>query len=170
MLAALRRRDSAAAALARVLACWLAVVLLVQAHAALQTLVRGPAHRHAPASVQAQVLPVFTHPAAGGGVAHRLGNAAADPLAQELASRLTHQLAHQRGDAHHHVADAMLLPAADGQVGLDTAACVLLAALAPLAVHHPPWPSCVLRAAPLAGALWALLERDQAPPRHPPRA
>jgi hypothetical protein len=47
MLAALRHRRGTAADLARLLACWLAAILLVQGLAATLTFVRGPAHRHA---------------------------------------------------------------------------------------------------------------------------
>jgi hypothetical protein len=47
LLAVLRHRRGTAADLARLIALWLAVVVLVQGLAATLSLVRGPAHRHA---------------------------------------------------------------------------------------------------------------------------
>jgi hypothetical protein len=161
MLAALRQRDTAAADLARVLAAWLAVVLLVQAQAALLTLVRGPAHRHVPAAAVQRpvwsVLPVLAH------------HAAATPDDGRAQHAALHRLAHERGDPHHHAAgDEVALPA-EAASALDAAACVLMAALAPLAMRYA-WPACAARAAaPVATAGWALLEQDAAPPRRPPR-
>jgi hypothetical protein len=46
-LAAFRHRRGTAADLVRLVACWLAAIVLVQGLAATITLVRGPAHRHA---------------------------------------------------------------------------------------------------------------------------
>jgi hypothetical protein len=146
MFAALHRDEGTAAELARVLAAWLIVVLLLQGLAALQTLVRGPVHRHAPG---ASVWPSPTQ---------------AGPAARAWA----HAEAHRRGDAHHHAAgDPVPLPA-DGEAALDTAACVLLAVLAPLAASLA-WLLCGVRAAPAATAPWAWLDHRPVPPRPPPR-
>lgn len=143
MLAAVRRSDTIAADLGRVLACWLVVVLLAQAQAALQALVHGPSHRHA---------------AVAAGFMTTTATARADA---------EHDLAHARGEAHHHAVGEALLPA-DGEAALDTAACVLMAALVPLAAQHA-WPACAGRTALVAAPAWALREAGRAPPRRPPR-
>lgn len=160
MLHALRRRNTVPSDLARALAMWLVVVLLVQAHAALQTLVRGPAHRHAPASVVHRplltLLPLLTHRGVDG------------PQAGLDDRQVQHQLAHERGQAHHHAGDEVALPA-EGVAALDAAACVLMATLAPLAAHFA-WPAVgTARTRPVAAAGWAWLDRSPAPPRRPPR-
>lgn len=53
MLNVCRHRHGTAADLARLLACWLAAILLLQGLAATLTHLRGPAHRHAASSMQA---------------------------------------------------------------------------------------------------------------------
>jgi hypothetical protein len=96
------------------------------------------------------------------GPAHRhLATAQATPDA-------AHERAHAQGMSHHHDAATVLLPA-DGEVALDTAACVLMAALAPMAMSFA-WPGQLAPLVHAAAAPWALLERDSAPPRRPPRA
>ena len=152
MSAAPRPRDRVAAELARVLVGWLVVILLVQGQAALQTLVRGPAHRHVAALLaEERGPPSFSHRVAD----------------VDEVRRAWHRSAHERGDAHHHANDELALPA-EAEAALDTAACALMAALVPLVVHYG-WPACAARARPVAGAAWALRETDPAPPRRPPR-
>jgi len=141
VFAALRRRDTPVADLARVLACWLAVILLAQGLAALQTLVRGPAHRHVAASPAPEWAPT-AHPT-------------------------THALSHALGEAHHHAADEVAVPAGT-EAGLDAAACVLMAALAALAVSYG-WAASTTRGGRAMSVAWALAENEPPPPRRPPR-
>ena len=145
LFAALRQRDTPIANLARLLACWLVVILLAQGLSALQTLVRGPAHRHLPVAQGIVAVAEVRLPDH-----HR-----------------AHALAHESGQAHHHAADVVAVPA-DSEAGLDAAACVLMAALAPLAVNYA-WPARHMRAAPVATEAWALTEHDSPAPRRPPR-
>lgn len=155
LLAALRRRDTPAADLARVLACWLAVILLAQGLAALQTLVRGPAHRHlAPAGARddGQALPSTVAPAAAG----------------TISAAASHALSHALGLAHYHAADEVAVPAG-AEAALDAAACVLLAALAALAVSYG-WAVRAAGSRPVASATWVPAENHPPPPRRPPRA
>lgn len=142
LLAALRRRDEPAADLARVLACWLVVILVAQGLAALQTLVRGPAHRHLDHAEVPAVSPAATHP-------------------------MSHAMSHALGEPHHHAADEVALPAGP-QAGLDAAAWVLLAALAALAVSYG-WAARAAGSGPVASMAWALAEYQPPPPRRPPR-
>lgn len=136
LLAALRRRDTPVGDLARVLAAWLVVILLAQGLAALQTLVRGPAHRHLSAA----------------------GAAASHPA---------HDRAHALGQAHHHAAGELAVPA-DAEAGLDAAAWVLMAALAAVAVSYE-WAHRGLQSAAMTSIPWAFAEREEPPPRRPPR-
>lgn len=156
LLAALRRRDTPAADLARVLACWLAVILLVQGLAALQTLVRGPAHRH---------LALSTSPLpAAAGWSHAAEQSPSPSATPESA---THEMSHALGEAHHHAADEVAVPAG-GEAALDAAACVLMAALAALAVSYG-WAASAARGGPAVSVAWALAENEPPPPRRPPR-
>ncbi len=160
LLAALRRHDAPAADLARVLACWLAVILLVQGLAALQTLVRGPAHRHLSGAAMSAV----------GSVAADLASHAASKQAPKHASNphaTAHALSHALGEAHHHAANEVAVPAG-AEAGLDAAACVLLAALAALAVSYG-WAARAARGGPAVSVAWALAENQPPPPRRPPR-
>lgn len=154
MLAALRRHHDPAADLARVLACWLVVILFVQGLAALQALVRGPAHRH----VTSGAWDPAAHPAA---------DAAAQARAHAEAHADAHAQAHARGEAHHHAADEVAVPAGT-EAGLDAAACVLIAVLAALAVNYG-WAARAGAGVPAVSAAWAFVENDLPPPRRPPR-
>lgn len=151
VFAALRRRDTPVADLARVLACWLMVILLVQGQAALQTLVRGPAHRHV-----AQVA----HGADAAPGISALATQAFKPVT-------AHALSHALGEAHHHAADEVAVPEG-AETALDAAACVLLAALAALAVSYG-WAASAGRSGPVVSVAWALAENEPTPPRRPPR-
>ncbi len=159
--AVLRQRDTLAADLARLLACWLVVILLAQGLAALQTLVRGPAHRHAPVSQDVMASLEVRVPD------HHGARSLTHSQTHSQTHTLAHTLTHARGEVHHHAADEVALPA-DGEAGLDAAACVLMATLAALAVKHA-WPACPARVAPLAAPAWAFSEHDPSPPRRPPR-
>jgi hypothetical protein len=141
VLAALRRRDTPVADLARVLACWMAVILLAQGLAALQALVRGPAHRHLAVSSAPEWAPTV--------------------------HATTHALSHALGEAHHHAADEVAVPAGT-EAGLDAAACVLMAALAALAVSYG-WAASAARGGRAMSVSWALAENEPSPPRRPPR-
>jgi hypothetical protein len=161
LFAALRQRDTPIADLARVLACWLAVVVLLQGFAALQALVRGPAHRHLPGLVEQRAQ------AAADLAVHRPADMQAR-LGVELQAHLrAHLQAHESGEAHHHLADEVSVPA-DNEAALDAAACVLMAALAALAVSYA-WPARRAGGAPLATSAWAFTELVVSPPRRPPR-
>jgi hypothetical protein len=153
--ATIRCRDTTAGDLGRVLAMWLIAVLLAQAQAALATLVRGPAHRHADL--------VWLDRATQGVQAAHLGHAGqhADDHADD----------HANGRAHHHSAGDMISLPADGEAALDTAACSLIAVLVPLlALGAALTPLARAAEAPPAAALWAVLTRITSPPRKPPRA
>ena len=145
-LAMLRQPDTAIADLARALACWLVVVLLLQGQAALLTQVHGPAHRHLP-QLTSQLMQ------------------AADEAHE------AHRLAHERGQAHHHGAGEVVVPASGDatlDAALDAAACVLLASLLPLAMSHA-FAARRGRMAFNAAAVWAFVEGHASPPRRPPR-
>lgn len=147
MFQVLHQRGAPLADLARVLAGWLVVILLLQAQAALLTLVRGPAHRHLAAL-----------PAAG---AEWRGGSGGEPGAS------AHDLAHARGEAHHHAAGHLTLPA-DAEAALDAAALVLLAVLLPLP-GGLYWPARSVRQALAVVPGWYFGDRSTAPPRRPPR-
>lgn len=161
LLAAMRRRDTPAADLARVLACWLVVILLVQGLAALQTLVRGPAHRHlAPAgTLAAPVTPSAAAQLAAGPSSKSLSHA--------MSQAMSHAMSHAMDVPHHHAGDEVAVPAG-AEAGLDTAACVLMAALAALAVFYG-FPVRAAGSARVVSVAWALAENAPPPPRRPPR-
>lgn len=142
-LAALHQRNSTAGDLARLLAAWLVVVLLLQGMAALWTLVRGPAHRHLPAATAW----------------------AGQPAASSKTE--AHDLVHERGVAHYHGAERVVLPA-DAEAALDAATFVLLMALVPLAMSFA-WRPVRVRNAMRPALAWALIETRHPPPRRPPR-
>lgn len=171
MLASRRRHHDPAADLARVLACWLVVILFVQGLAALQALVRGPAHRH----VTSGAWGPATHPAADAaaqarGRAHARVRAHMDAHAEAHADAHVdaHAHAHARGEAHHHAADEVTVPAGT-EAGLDAAACVLIAVLAALPVNYG-WAARAGAGVPFVSAAWAFVENDRPPPRRPPRS
>ena len=79
-----------------------------------------------------------------------------------------HWEAHQRTQAHHPGAEAGVVPA-DAEAALDAAACVLAAALAPLAVAYGWVPPVALTSRLGATAAWAFVDSITSPPRKPPR-
>jgi hypothetical protein len=142
-LAALHQRNCTAGDLARLLAAWLVVVLLLQGMAALRTLVSGPAHRHLPVA------------AAWAG----------EPAASSQTD--AHQLVHEQGLAHYHGSERVVVPA-DGEAALDAATFLLLMALLPLAMNFA-WRPVRVRTAMWPTLGWALIEGRYSPPRRPPR-
>ena len=146
-LALLRQPDTAIADLARALACWLIVILLLQGQVALLTQVHGPAHRHLP-----QLTPQLM-------------------LATDEEHE-AHLLAHERGQAHHHGAGEVVVPASGDatlDATLDAAAVVLLASLVPLAMSHAFAAPRARMAFNAAAAAWAFVEGHASLPRRPPR-
>lgn len=177
LLAALRRRDTPTGDLARVLAAWLMVILLVQGLAALQTLVRGPAHRHVVAAGFGATVPAREPMAAAdpardlvpSPVQVRVGDSMrhGPRLEGAAVSAASHERAHALGQPHHHGPGEPTLPA-DAEAGLDAAACVLMAALAAVAVSYR-WAPRMLPGASVASVPWSFAEREVPPPRRPPR-
>lgn len=140
----LRRHTTAGSTahdLARLLAAWLVLVLLVQGLAATLSLVHGPAHRHAAT------------------VAQRLGADHAH----------AHAHAHEHGLKHHHDSDEQTLPDAGVADGLDAAAVVLLAVLTPLSARFDWAPAQGGEVRPAYGQ-GTHADAPAHQPRKPPRA
>jgi len=158
MLAALRQRHTPSSDLARVLACWLALILLVQAQAALLSLVHGPAHRHAAtAGLASAATPAPT------GI-----EALVQGPAQAHAQANAHARAHEAGEPHHHAPADVALPA-DGDAALDDAVALAWLAVLPARGAGPRQPNALPEHALVARAGWALVEHRSLPPRRPPR-
>jgi len=149
MLAALRQRHTPGSDLARVLACWLALILLVQGQAALLSLVRGPAHRHAAMA------------------GHTAASRAATAI-EAQAGVHAHARAHEAGEPHHHAPTEAALPA-DGDAALDDAVALAWLAVLPARGAGPRQPTALPGQALVARAGWALVEHRSLPPRRPPR-
>jgi len=160
MLAALRQRHTPGSDLARVLACWLALILLVQAQAALLSLVHGPAHRHA---ATAGLASAATRAPTG---IEALARGPAQTRAQ--ANAHVHARAHEAGEPHHHAPAEVALPA-DGDAALDDAVALAWLAVLPARGAGPRQPTALPEHALVARAGWALVEHRSLPPRRPPR-
>lgn len=160
-LPAVRDRHAPAGALARVMACWLIAVLVVQGLATLQALTRGPAHRHVPSTLQA---------AAPRDVA-RVRVPAHVQLERQWSLGLqmqAHARAHQAGEPHHHPEGGPVVPA-DAEAGLDAGACALMASLVAW-VPRFSWPVCRSSGRFAATDSVAFSDLVLPPPRRPPRA
>jgi len=148
-------RPSTAAALARLLAAWLAVIVFAQALAAAGVRVAGVAHRH-------------RGPESAIGLATHAGRAAVAWPARAQGHAADHH--HDAAERHHHPpGDASVVPAeADGGLDEALAALALVFCFLALGLH---W-----RAAGRRRDVWArapaaaLSSHDPRLPRRPPRA